>query len=744
MITQTNFINLNHMKEDIKSQNLELYSEDIWKKLENNYGDYPFIFTDTKKVINNFAMIWNANLYHLKKYNQVEKRIYEVLLDEKNFQTNTSQTTTDNDKEATTGTTTITDKGTDKKETIGSDDNSDIEFDMTDDEKGEVPANIISREKLDLDKTNVEALDNNVIYTRAGTALSITSNLANDLKRMINFEFTELPLKFIAAFRKMFVLDIDVDWGNNQVLMTSEEYSDEVLNKIENHIKGNANDGVSVKRNGNDIIISHNYQNNRTLIAKLLQIENLILDKATVAQLQAEIAKLPKTDSYSKPEIDGKINTINNKFDNQLERVNDLYKLFPHNVQIHSDLSSLGIKDSQFTSYSHTDREKFIYNLIFTRFDDRANRPKFEKIDNFTYAYFLELKLDNKTNLSIYWKLALEDRNGDFRLSSLTHEAEIRIAIVIDINGDDVIVISQRNSSRVNWNNTFWYFMTRSGVDKSYSSITRKTPTSSTHNAYKKYFLMFDRPLALDEEDLFTTKDKYNTPMFKTLKEQFLLDIQNRDGKDFDGVIKKFHLILLEEITHHTIRMLLKRDATRIRISSKGNTTDISIPANKQNRWNPAWGLREQKINFTAPNQTGIGWNNATKVATVPAGIYHIFFKHILYDCGIGEKGTQLAFYKENGTTLAVEGVDYILSNDFIQSEKFYDPVSARTRIFKNGGYFQVINPIVLKPQLWWTRSTSRGSGLAHRQAGIAATDQDILSITRLDSGVELENINES
>jgi 5-hydroxyisourate hydrolase-like protein (transthyretin family) len=189
---------------------------------------------------------------------------------------------------------------------------------------------------------------------------------------------------------------------------------------------------------------------------------------------------------------------------------------------------------------------------------------------------------------------------------------------------------------------------------------------------------------------------------------------------------------------------LLKRDATRIRISSKGNTTDISIPANKQNRWNPAWGLREQKINFTAPNQTGIGWNNATKVATVPAGIYHIFFKHILYDCGIGEKGTQLAFYKENGTTLAVEGVDYILSNDFIQSEKFYDPVSARTRIFKNGGYFQVINPIVLKPQLWWTRSTSRGSGLAHRQAGIAATDQDILSITRLDSGVELENINES
>jgi hypothetical protein len=147
----------------------------------------------------------------LKKYNQVEKRIYEVLLDEKNFQTNTSQTTTDNDKEATTGTTTITDKGTDKKETIGSDDNSDIEFDMTDDEKGEVPANIISREKLDLDKTNVEALDNNVIYTRAGTALSITSNLANDLKRMINFEFTELPLKFIAAFRKMFVLDIDVD-----------------------------------------------------------------------------------------------------------------------------------------------------------------------------------------------------------------------------------------------------------------------------------------------------------------------------------------------------------------------------------------------------------------------------------------------------------------------------------------------------------------------------------------------------
>jgi hypothetical protein len=147
----------------------------------------------------------------LKKFNKVKERVYALLLDEKNFQSNTSQTSTGNDKEATTGKTTTTDRGTDKKETIGSDDNSDVEFDMTEDEKGDVKANVLATEKIDLDKTNVEALDNNVIYTRAGTILSISSNLANDLKRMITYEFTELPLKFIAAFREMFVLDIEVN-----------------------------------------------------------------------------------------------------------------------------------------------------------------------------------------------------------------------------------------------------------------------------------------------------------------------------------------------------------------------------------------------------------------------------------------------------------------------------------------------------------------------------------------------------
>jgi hypothetical protein len=53
----TNYIGLHHIKEDIKAKNLELFDDDIYQKLTNTYGDYPFIFTDTNKVINNFEMI---------------------------------------------------------------------------------------------------------------------------------------------------------------------------------------------------------------------------------------------------------------------------------------------------------------------------------------------------------------------------------------------------------------------------------------------------------------------------------------------------------------------------------------------------------------------------------------------------------------------------------------------------------------------------------------------------------------
>jgi hypothetical protein len=190
---------------------------------------------------------------------------------------------------------------------------------------------------------------------------------------------------------------------------------------------------------------------------------------------------------------------------------------------------------------------------------------------------------------------------------------------------------------------------------------------------------------------------------------------------------------------------MLKQNATRLIVSSYGNLEDIPIPSNQGNRWNKAGGLRRASTQTTAPNQTQIGWNETTKEATIPIGIYDIFFKHILYDSGAGVRGARLAFFKADGSTPAVLGTDYLVGNNFVKDEIFYDPSSAGTRRFRCGGIFQALKEIVLKPQLYWTRNSSRPSGLAHVQAVIRNTDQDKLSITRLDSGQEIENIgNES
>jgi spore coat protein CotH len=134
------------------------------------------------------------------------------------------------------------------------------------------------------------------------------------------------------------------------------------------------------------LVINHNYKNNALLVAELNAIK----------------ASIPIINNYyNKQEIDGKINTINNKFDNKQERLNDLYKLFPNNIQVHPDLSSLGIKDNQFVSYSHTDREKYIFNLMANAFKTNS-RDKFITFGSSYFLYYLEVKLDRKTLLSIY------------------------------------------------------------------------------------------------------------------------------------------------------------------------------------------------------------------------------------------------------------------------------------------------------------------------------------------------------
>jgi hypothetical protein len=89
----------------------------------------------------------------------------------------------------------------------------------------------------------------------------------------------------------------------------------------------------------------------------------------------------------------------------------------------------------------------------------------------------------------------------------------------------------------------------------------------------------FDRRLAIDSKDAYHEEGE-----FTTLKEKFLIDIRNRLGKDYNGVIKYFHIILYDEIIHHTIRMMLKQNATRLIVSSYGNLEDIPIPSNQGNR----------------------------------------------------------------------------------------------------------------------------------------------------------------
>jgi hypothetical protein len=195
------------------------------------------------------------------------------------------------------------------------------------------------------------------------------------------------------------------------LLLSETEYKDTILDKIITHLQGNSEDGVKVKRNNDQIIISHNYLNNKTLIARILQIEEVARDKATIAQLNAEIEKIPKIDSYTKKETEARITPLN-------ARIDDIMKLFPHNINYYSDLSHYGINDSFFSAYGGNNDELRIFDKMIA----------FTKNNNLTHNFnIIEVQLNNHSNFSIYLKKMLEDPNNIFIASGLTSEDNIRI-----------------------------------------------------------------------------------------------------------------------------------------------------------------------------------------------------------------------------------------------------------------------------------------------------------------------------
>jgi hypothetical protein len=73
----------------------------------------------------------------------------------------------------------------------------------------------------------------------------------------------------------------------------------------------------------------------------------------------------------------------------------------------------------------------------------------------------------------------------------------------------------------------------------------------------------------------------------------------------------------------------------------------------------------------------------------------------MLYDSQTGVKGARIAFFQGDGTTPAILGTDYIIGNNFIAEESYYEsPPANQTRIFKCGGIFQALKIIVVKPQI--------------------------------------------
>jgi hypothetical protein len=165
---------------------------------------------------------------------------------------------------------------------------------------------------------------------------------------------------------------------------------------LEEVLKPNLQDGINLKYDpiNKNYIIGHNFNDNLLLRAELNRI----------------IALIPTSiDAYTKSEINAKITPIKHN-------IEDIMKLFPNNIVVNSDMTSLGIEDREFSAYGGFNDERRILLKAF-------NNMIIKKIQNF----YLEVKLNNYSNLSIYFKMMLEDINSRYRAKNLTSNGELRM-----------------------------------------------------------------------------------------------------------------------------------------------------------------------------------------------------------------------------------------------------------------------------------------------------------------------------
>jgi hypothetical protein len=174
---------------------------------------------------------------------------------------------------------------------------------------------------------------------------------------------------------------------------------------LEEVLKPNLQDGIKFKYDpiNKNYIISHNFNDNQLLKTELNRI----------------IALIPTSiNAYTKSEIDGKIKTINGRFTNNQHRLDDLYKLFPNNVQIHSDFTSIEIQDKHFASYNHNSPDKSLYQVIMTEFTNFSHKDKLINYRDIYKMFFLEARLDIKTLLNIYLRKMVNSSELPFNLNS--------------------------------------------------------------------------------------------------------------------------------------------------------------------------------------------------------------------------------------------------------------------------------------------------------------------------------------
>jgi hypothetical protein len=114
---------------------------------------------------------------------------------------------------------------------------------------------------------------------------------------------------------------------------------------LEEVIEGNIQDGITFKYDPNSekYFINHNYNNNRPLRAELNRI----------------IALIPVlSDYYNKKQTDSKISALKHN-------IEDMHKFLSNTYPVNSDLTSLGIKDSEFSAYGgNRDEKRFFIKAL--------------------------------------------------------------------------------------------------------------------------------------------------------------------------------------------------------------------------------------------------------------------------------------------------------------------------------------------------------------------------------------------